>query len=120
MTCRPAPVSAVITLAKLLARSIEPWTSAISGGAPGRSTVWRVATSVPCHEPWTSGGDAVAEKIWVVDNEPSQNYPIYTRGNVGEVFPEAVAPLTWTMFGIPGAETGWRDALERFGAFDQD
>lgn len=59
-------------------------------------------------------------KIWVVDNEPSQRYPIYTRGNVGEVFPEAVAPLSWTLAGIPRAEPGWRDALVRFGAFDYD
>jgi pyruvate,water dikinase len=59
-------------------------------------------------------------KIWVVDNEPSQRYPIYTRGNVGEVFPEAVAPLSWTIAGIPRAEPGWRDALVRFGAFDYD
>ena len=56
----------------------------------------------------------------VVDNEPSQRYPIYTRGNVGEVFPEAVAPLSWTLAGIPAAEPGWRDALVRFGAFDLD
>jgi pyruvate,water dikinase len=60
------------------------------------------------------------EPIWVVDNEPSQRYPIYTRGNVGEVFPEAVAPLSWTLAAIPGAEPGWRDALERFGALDHD
>ncbi|MDQ1396882.1 MAG: rifampicin phosphotransferase [Acidimicrobiaceae bacterium] len=45
-------------------------------------------------------------KIWVVDNDPSQQFPIYTRGNVGEVFPEAVAPLTWTTFGAPGADPG--------------
>ena len=59
-------------------------------------------------------------KIWVVDNEPSERYPIYTRGNVGEVFPEAVAPLTWSMSGVPEAEPGWRDAFARFGAFDED
>ena len=59
-------------------------------------------------------------KIWVVDNQPSERYPIYTRGNVGEVFPEAVAPLTWSMSGIPEAEPGWRDAFVRFGAFDHD
>lgn len=59
-------------------------------------------------------------KIWVVDNEPSQRYPIYTRGNVGEVFPEAVAPLSWTLAGIPRGEPGWRDSLVRFGAFDAD
>jgi rifampicin phosphotransferase len=58
-------------------------------------------------------------KIWVVDNEPSKRYPIYTRGNIGEVFPEAVAPLSWTLGAIPGSEQGWRDAFERFGAFDR-
>jgi pyruvate,water dikinase len=62
----------------------------------------------------------MAERIWVVDNDPSTTYPIYTRGNVGEVFPDAVAPLSWTAFGRPGAEPGWRDAFERFGVFDQD
>ncbi len=60
------------------------------------------------------------DRIWVVDNEPSQRYPLYTRGNVGEVFPEAVAPLSWTLAGIPSGEPGWRDALVRFGAFDAD
>ena len=63
---------------------------------------------------------AVRERIWVVDNDPSPTYPIYTRGNVGEVFPDTVGPLSWTMFGIPGAEPGWRDAFVRFGVFDQD
>lgn len=62
----------------------------------------------------------MSERIWVVDNEPSKRYPIYTRGNIGEVFPEAVAPLSWTLGAIPGAEQGWRDAFERFGAFDRD
>jgi pyruvate,water dikinase len=61
-----------------------------------------------------------AGKIWVVDDEPSARYPIYTRGNVGEVFPEAVAPLSWTLGGRAGAEPGWRDAFEEFGAFDRD
>lgn len=63
---------------------------------------------------------AVRERIWVVDNDPSETYPIYTRGNVGEVFPDTVGPLSWTMFGIPGAEPGWRDAFVRFGVFDHD
>jgi pyruvate,water dikinase len=62
----------------------------------------------------------MADRIWVVDNDPSAKYPIYTRGNVGEVFPDTVAPLSWTMFGRPGAEPGWRDAFVRFGAFDLD
>jgi pyruvate,water dikinase len=36
---------------------------------------------------------------------------------VGEVFPEPVTPLTCTRGIHPYAEPGWRDALERFGAF---
>ncbi|MGH2759059.1 MAG: PEP-utilizing enzyme [Actinomycetota bacterium] len=62
----------------------------------------------------------MSDRIWVVDNDPSAKYPIYTRGNVGEVFPDTVAPLTWTAFGVPGAEPGWRDAFVRFGVFDHD
>jgi pyruvate,water dikinase len=58
--------------------------------------------------------------IWPVDNPPSTRYEIYTRGNVGEVFPDVVAPLSWTLFGIPGAEPGFRDAFVRFGVFDHD
>ncbi|HEX4822618.1 MAG TPA: PEP-utilizing enzyme [Acidimicrobiales bacterium] len=54
---------------------------------------------------------------WIVDSEPSARYPIYTRGNVGEVFPDPVAPLS-ADFITMGAEPGWRDAFERFGAFD--
>ncbi len=57
---------------------------------------------------------------WVVDNEPSKRYPIYTRGNVGEVFPDPVSPLSWTLAGRPGSEQGWRDAFVRFGVFDAD
>jgi pyruvate,water dikinase len=57
---------------------------------------------------------------WIVDNEPSRRYPIYTRGNVGEVFPEPVTPLTCTQGIRAHAEPGWRDALERFGAFTHD
>lgn len=57
---------------------------------------------------------------WIVDNEPSARYPIYTRGNVGEVFPDPVAPLTATWGITQCAEPGWRDAFERFGAFDRD
>jgi rifampicin phosphotransferase len=57
---------------------------------------------------------------WIVDNPMSARYPIYTRGNVGEVFPDPVAPLSWTLSGRPHAEHGWRDALLEFGAFDRD
>src|SRR3954468_1384963 len=59
------------------------------------------------------------DEPWVVDNPPSERYPLYTRANVGEVFPEPVTPLTWTIGGRPGAEQGWRDAYDTFGVFDR-
>jgi len=56
----------------------------------------------------------VGEKVWVVDDEASSRFPVYTRGNVGEVFPTVVSPLTWSLFG-KAAEDGWRDAFADFG-----
>ena len=56
---------------------------------------------------------------WIVDSTPSTRYPIYTRANVGEVFPDPVAPLSGDLI-TRGAEPGWRDSLDRFGAFDHD
>jgi pyruvate,water dikinase len=51
---------------------------------------------------------------WVADDSPSTRFPLYTRGNVGEVFPTVVMPLTWTTLGRQ-AELGWRDAFRDFG-----
>jgi len=53
-------------------------------------------------------------KIWETDNPPSVKWPLYTRGNVGEVFPEVVLPFTWGLIG-QGAEDGWREAFVRMG-----
>src|SRR5437764_701794 len=66
-----------------------------------------------CHQ----GGPVIDR--WVVDSEPSTRYPIFTRGNVGEVFPDPVAPLSGDLITLH-SETGWRDALARFGALDHD
>ena len=57
---------------------------------------------------------------WIVDNEPSARYPIYTRANVGEVFPDPVTPLSATIGISELSEPGWRDAWERFGVFTRD
>src|SRR5438270_208847 len=59
------------------------------------------------------------DKIWVVDDIPSRRFPIYTRGNIGEVFPVVVSPLTWPLYGSQ-AELGWRDAFRDFGAYLDD
>lgn len=57
---------------------------------------------------------ATFEKIWETDNPPSGQWPLYTRGNVGEVFPEVVLPFTWDLIG-KAAEDGWREAFDRMG-----
>lgn len=56
-------------------------------------------------------------KFFITDTDLSERFPLYTRANVGEVFPDPVTPLTsdsvlWL------AEVGWRDAWDRMGAFD--
>lgn len=62
---------------------------------------------------------------WIVETKLSERYDFYTRANVGEVFPDPVAPLTssfgfLTPFGLGGAELGFRDAYIRIGAFEAD
>lgn len=52
--------------------------------------------------------------IWATDNPLSKKWPLYTRGNVGEVFPEVVLPFTWDLIGQE-AENGWRDSYQRLG-----
>ena len=59
------------------------------------------------------------DKIWAVDDIPSRRFPIYTRGNIGEVFPVVVSPLTWPLYGSQ-AELGWRDAFRDFGVYLDD
>ena len=36
---------------------------------------------------------------WVVDTEPSEKFPLWTRGNAGEVFPNVMTPLSGSLFG---------------------
>lgn len=51
---------------------------------------------------------------WIVDNEPSERYPIYTRANAGEVYPDPVSPLSATVEFLKGGEAGWRDSYLRY------
>jgi len=65
------------------------------------------------------GEKARADLPWVVDDETNDRFPIWTRGNVGEVFPLVVTPLTWSLFGGQ-AERGWRDAFASLGVLGDD
>jgi phosphohistidine swiveling domain-containing protein len=62
----------------------------------------------------------VESKVWVCDDDGSARFPVFTRGNVGEVFSEAVSPLTWSAYGPHSWELGWRDALYEMGVFTPD
>ena len=35
----------------------------------------------------------------VIDDEPSPRFPVYTRGNAGEVFPNVMTPMTGSLIG---------------------
>ena len=59
----------------------------------------------------------MCDRYYVTDTALSERFPIYTRANVGEVFPDPVTPLTSTS-ALWEAELGWRDAWERMGAFE--
>ncbi len=51
---------------------------------------------------------------WIVEGEIDPRWPINTRGNIGEVFPEVLTPLTYRLGVIP-AESAWRDSYRELG-----
>jgi hypothetical protein len=62
----------------------------------------------------------MSDPAWIVDDEVSRRFPIYTRGNIGEVFPDVVSPLSWSAYGGE-AEEGWREAWRDYGVvLDRD
>ena len=63
------------------------------------------------NESWASRNDG----FWVgeyITQKPSKRYPIYTRGNAGEVWPEVAYPLTITLTNYAGVEATARAAIE--------
>lgn len=61
---------------------------------------------------------------WLVETTPDEKFSFYTRANIGEVFPDPVAPLSFNWFendnGIGGSEQGFRTAYERIGVITAD
>jgi len=47
----------------------------------------------------TTGLLSFMGQIWVADDVPSIRFPLYSRGNVGEVFPNVLTALTATLIG---------------------
>ena len=64
-------------------------------------------------------------KDWIVSTSLSEQFSFYTRANVGEVFPDPVAPLTFSFGfqsedGLGGSEVGFREAYYRIGVMTRD
>ena len=75
-------------------------------------------------EPTRDTGVLTMVDSWLVETDLSDVWDFYTRANVGEVFPDPVAPLSFAYFqhegGIGGSEMGFRRAFVRLGSFDWD
>ena len=56
---------------------------------------------------------------WPVGTQTSERYPIWTRANAGEAFPDPVAPLSFGLL-LEGARGGALDGLCKMGAFTHD
>lgn len=51
---------------------------------------------------------------------PSKTYPLYSRANVGEVFPDPITPLSASTGFLANLAPGWRDAYVATGSWEQD
>ncbi len=51
---------------------------------------------------------------WIVEGKVDPRWPVNTRGNIGEVFPEVLTQLTYELGVIP-AEKGWRESYQELG-----
>ena len=51
---------------------------------------------------------------WIIEGQVDPRWPVNTRGNVGEVFPEVLTPLSYRL-GVVAAEKAWRDAYAELG-----
>lgn len=56
---------------------------------------------------------------WIVEGEVDPRWPLNTRGNIGEVFPEVLTQVTYHL-GVLAAEAGWRQAFREMGILHKD
>ena len=57
---------------------------------------------------------------WILNDTASKVFPLYSRANVGEVFPDPITPLNATAGFLANLEPGWRDAYVDCRAWDHD
>ena len=57
---------------------------------------------------------------WILNDTPSKVFPLYSRANVGEVFPDPISPLNATTGFLANLEPGWRAAYVACQVWDDD
>ncbi len=57
---------------------------------------------------------------WPINDEPSKVFPLYSRANVGEIFPDPISPLNASAGFQHNLEPGWRDAFVACRVWDDD
>ncbi len=60
-------------------------------------------------ELWRAVGQPAGDDRWV-GQDPSERFPVYTRGNAGEVYPEVFTPLSFSV-AAESAERAMRNAI---------
>ncbi|MGI9595294.1 MAG: PEP-utilizing enzyme [Acidimicrobiales bacterium] len=60
------------------------------------------------------------EPEWLPESDFASDFPVWTRALVGEMLPEVVSPLGWSMVWETCAALGWRDAMVRRMGFDEE
>ncbi len=57
---------------------------------------------------------------WIADTEPTERFPIYTRGNADEVGPDPFSPLNWSLAWEQGVVPGTAWAWIHMGTFKEN
>lgn len=57
---------------------------------------------------------------WPISDRTSAVFPLYSRANVGEIFPNPISPLNASAGFQANLELGWRDAFVACGVWDHD
>ena len=57
---------------------------------------------------------------WIADTEPTERFPIYTRGNADEVGPDPFSPLNWSLAWEQGVAPGTAWAWIHMGTFKEN
>lgn len=60
------------------------------------------------------------EPQWLPESDFSSDLPVWTRALVGDMLPDVVSPLGWSLVWEACAATGWRDAMVKRMGFDED